>query len=54
MKKEHVWIVEMVDNGRWMPTVGCSLNRISGRKELKRWREMNPPDTFRLRKYFAG
>lgn len=58
-KKTHrfVWLVEMLndahDTPRWEPTVGTSLNRVDGRVELRRWRENNPSDDFRLEKYVA-
>ena len=49
----EVWIVEMWDEGhaRWEPTVGCALSRYDARLQLASWKEDNPSDKFRLRKY---
>ena len=55
MEKKYVWVVEMEDMpNRWMPTVGCALNRAEGRIELSLWNLRNPMDKFRLRKYSAN
>lgn len=53
MAKRHVWIVEMWNDitERWEPTVGCSLSRAVAREDMGIWREQNPDDDFRLRKY---
>lgn len=48
-----VWIIEMYFGygEKWRPTVGCATSRVNARKELKRWRERNPSDKFRMSKY---
>lgn len=48
--KRDLWVVEMSCDGRWEPTVGAS-NRDAGRQDLAEWREDNPDDSFRLRRY---
>lgn len=51
-KTHAVWIVEMMqDNKKWYPTVGCRLNKDDGRNELEGWKQRNPCDKFRLRRY---
>jgi len=47
----HVWVVEMCLNGRWGPAAEASLSRDRGRIEARHWREANPDDQFRLRRY---
>lgn len=51
--RNRVWIVEMWNDetDRWEPTVGVGFSRQMGRDELRQWREDNPDDDFRLRKY---
>jgi hypothetical protein len=47
-----VWIVEMMDdNGRWLPTVGCRLDKPDARNELDDWKSRNQSDRFRLTRY---
>jgi len=54
IKRNYVWIVEMETKpNHWEPTDGCSLTREDGRNELAEWRDHNPSDCFRLRKYEA-
>ena len=47
----YVWIVEMLDNGKWKPTIGVGLTKIHGQWQRREWRRRNPDDKFRLRKY---
>lgn len=49
--KQYIWIVEMLCNSGWKPTVGAGLTREEGRIELARWRSRMPDDDFRLVKY---
>lgn len=51
--KKALWVVELLieDTGAWEPSVGVSLTRADGREELKDWRQRNPSDKFRLRRY---
>lgn len=46
-----VWIVEMLCESEWVPTVGVAMNRVDGREVLSYWREKNPRDRFRLTRY---
>lgn len=48
---KHIWVVEMLDDGRWFPTVGSGITREEARWEMAQWRERNPSDRFRVRKY---
>jgi len=47
----HIWIVEMLIDKKWYPTIGCRLNRTDGRGELRTWKSKCPRDKFRLQKY---
>jgi len=47
----HIWVVEMRLGGRWEPTAEGSLSRDAGRTEVRHWKEANPDDHFRLRRY---
>jgi len=48
----HIWMVEMRVDGRWeLCAGGGSLSRDEGRTEVRHWREANPDDRFRLRRY---
>lgn len=49
----HVWVIEMLLNGKWEPCSDCTLKRNFGRYLLKGWKANNPADKFRLRKYVA-
>ena len=57
-KKLSVWIVEAswdqyLPKPAWHPTVGIALTRKDARKALTEWRQRNPDDRFRLRRYVA-
>lgn len=62
MKKlNHVWVVEMWSehiwdnvNPRWEPCSDCSLDKSTGLTLLKKWRNRNPDDKFRLSKYCSS
>ncbi len=47
----RVWVVEMLCNGKWFPTVGVKLTRKDGLDEKRDWKRRNPDDRFRLRRY---
>jgi hypothetical protein len=51
MKKNHVWIVEMKNGDRWVPTVGCGLTQKDGEWHIAVWRRNNPDGKFRLKQY---
>jgi hypothetical protein len=46
-----LWVVEMFERGKWLPTVGTSLTKRAGQIELRQWRDDNPDDRYRLVKY---
>jgi len=48
----HVWIIEIKDGSKWIPTIGCGLTRDDAH-QLKRgkWEYLNPSDKFRVKKY---
>lgn len=51
-----LWVVEMWINEpgvkrEWAPTYGVAFSRDDARKELAEWRERNPDDKCRLRRY---
>ena len=48
---KHVWIVEMLIDKEWQPTVGCGLRKIDAAEKIKGWRLRNPHDKFRVWKY---
>jgi hypothetical protein len=53
---EHVWVVEVSWEvrgrfGPWRPVVGIGLDRTQGRQRMREWKQRNPHDRFRLRKY---
>ena len=47
----HIWIVEMLINNTWQPTVGAAITRDEARMRCKEWHDRNPEDKFRIRKY---
>ena len=49
--KPHLWVVEMMERGKWAPTCGVGFSRADGRRVLWIWRDDNPNDTFRLTRY---
>jgi len=49
----RIWVVEMYCNGRWWPTVGAGITREEAREEMSTWKEKNPCNRFRVRKYEA-
>lgn len=50
MKSRHIWVVEMFLCG-WEPTVGVGLDRAGAQQEMKKWKEKNLDDRFRICKY---
>lgn len=50
--KNHVWVIEMKDEKKWMPTVGCGLTKDDAIWVKKsKWDYQGPRGTFRIRKY---
>lgn len=56
-RPQWLWVVEIYLHGAtsgraaWEPTVGAGLSRDDGSRVITLWREANPHDQFRLRKY---
>lgn len=46
-----LWVIEMLDEQSWKPTVAVGLSRQDAREACDRWRERNPDDKFRVREY---
>ena len=48
-----IWVVEMWNDirERWEPTIGARLTKEDAEEEQKLWRESNPDDRFRIKKY---
>lgn len=46
-----LWVIEILERGKWMPTVGAHLTRDSARSDLWEWRVGNPHDKFRIARY---
>ena len=52
---KHVWIIEMLCRGVWMPTVGCALTRKDALRIMGyEWEHNNPSYKFRVRKYVSA
>ena len=51
MKTPHVWIIEMLENGRWTPCASASLTKYYAKLDKKWYEEGNPDYKFRIRKY---
>lgn len=50
--RNHIWVVEMLENEKWLPTVGAYLTRAEARRFKKEDWEFNMPYyTYRIRKY---
>jgi hypothetical protein len=54
-RRQDLWVVEIMFSDSkgdgWQPTVGVSLSRSDGRACLGDWKQRNPDDFFRLKKY---
>lgn len=54
-KSNHVWVVEMLERGRWVATAGMARTRSHGRRHLDFAHDFNlKGHRFRLRKYVAA
>ena len=50
--KAYLWVVEMCDKEKWLPTIGACLTRADARAEKRlRWERKCPDYKFRIRKY---
>ena len=48
----YLWVVEILRDGKWEPTVGAYLSRTMARQEMiYDWEFNNPTSEFRIRKY---
>jgi len=48
----YLWVVEMLCDGKWEPTVGAYFSReIASREMIVDWKFNNPKYRFRIRKY---
>ena len=48
----HVWIIEMLCDGKWLPTVGCGLTREDARIKMRdEWKRPMPDEKFRVWPY---
>ncbi len=50
-RKPGVWVVEMLNHGRWEPTVSARLTRENARIEQWEWSRRNNYDKFRVARY---
>ena len=50
MKTSHVWIVEMEQRGKWMPSYTL-LTKREALKSCAEWQGVSPTHKFRVRKY---
>jgi len=53
-KMYHIWIVEMLIDNSWEPTVGAAITITEARDKCRHWHLMNPEDKFRIRKYIRA
>jgi hypothetical protein len=51
IQDDLLWVVEILFDGVWCPTVGVSICRADARRKLKDWKKNNYVNKFRLRKY---
>ena len=52
--KNHVWVVEMIVNGKFLPCADAKTFRSDARRELKvYWKENYPLNSFRIVKYIS-
>jgi len=48
----YVWIIEMLCNKKWEPTIGCGLIKSDAIMRMRaEWKKNNPSDKFRVKKY---
>jgi len=51
-KQPVLWVVEMLEGGRWLPTAGAQLSRKDARRLIEcDWQVDNPDDKFRVVAY---
>lgn len=51
MTRPHVWVVEMMVQGKWLPCAQASLGWLDAMYIVNLWRVNNPDDQFRVAKY---
>lgn len=48
----HIWVIEILQDGKWISTTGVAMTRREAQQvEIPWWREGNPDDKYRVRKY---
>ena len=47
----HIWVVEILENGKWLPTTGVASSMREARDEKDWWVTTNPQDKYRIKKY---
>lgn len=48
----YVWIIEMLCNKKWQPTIGCGLTKCDAIMRMRaEWKMKNPSEKFRVKKY---
>ncbi|MFH1480764.1 MAG: hypothetical protein ABIG67_05825 [Pseudomonadota bacterium] len=50
-KMAHIWVVEILENGKWLPTTGVASSMREARDEKDWWVTTNPQDKYRIKKY---
>jgi len=54
MKANHVWVIEMKVNGKWLPCDACRLTKRWATLRIKgAWMMADTEDKFRVTKYVA-
>ena len=51
MKTSHVWIVEIEQRGKWMPSWDALLTKREALEFCAEWQGVSPTHKFRVRKY---
>jgi len=49
----YLWVVEMIERGKWKPTFGIGFTKREGIRKLQEYKLDNPDDNFRLSKYVS-
>lgn len=53
--KNYVWVIETLDNGKFVPCADAKLSRADARRSVKfDWKTNWPEDTFRITKYISS
>ena len=53
-EKNFVWVVKIKEDGHtWLPCEACGIDYNGGRLRMSVWKEDNPDDKFRVKKYIS-